>query len=428
MEGFPGRIAGLARTGRDGAKASFGYFSRSGREERSLVKASFYTGVTGAVLWYVLFLYWGSAGFSSQDIGFMEAAGTVAGTVAYLVGGYLADKMGRRLLFLVGLLCTAIGLMIFLGERNLLLYTTAYSLTNIGGSITWPCLTALMADKSSPADMKFFFAVQGFVNQVGSTFAGFLGIFVPAFLADHYGLDILSGYRDVFLVAAVVSFYPIVYVLRVTEVARKPEPLIVHYDSRMRKALVMYSLQNAIIGVGAAFVIPWFPLIFQHGMGATVTQVSLMVTLSSAVLAFGWFIVPKFAEARGSVALISISQLASVVPLMLIPYSSFSLLLVAVLYTARNFLMLVPTPVLNAYLVNIVSTPIRASFLSLGQVAWQIGFAAASVLAGVLWNNDYSKTEPFYIACTLYVVATVIFWWYFKGITDPGDSASGNAK
>jgi MFS family permease len=427
-KGISDRLAGYARTGQDGAKATARYYASSGTEERSLVKASFYIGATAAVLWYVLFLYWGSVGFSSQEIGIMEAAGTIAGTMAYLVGGFLADKMGRRLLFLVGLVSTAIGLIMFLGERSLPLYTAAYSLTNIGGSITWPCLTALMADKASPVDMKFFFAVQGFVNQVGSTIAGFLGIFVPAFLADHYGIDIVSGYRFVFLVAAAISIIPIIYVLSVTEVERKPEPLVVHYDRRMRRVLGVYSLQNAIIGVGAAFVIPWFPLIFQKGMGASVTQVSLMVTLSGAILAFGWFVVPKFAEARGSVRLISISQLASVVPMILIPYSAFSLLLVAALYTTRNFLMLVPTPVLNAYMVNIVSIRIRASFLSLGQVSWQIGFAVSSVLAGILWSNDYSKKEPFYIAVTLYIVATLIFWWYFKGISDPGDILPSKTK
>jgi MFS family permease len=417
-EGF----TGLARRGRDGARASLGYYKKSGQEERKLVKASFYTGVTSSVLWYVVFLYWGAIGFSSTEIGFMEAAGTSAGIVAYLVGGYLADRLGRKRLFLVGLVATAIGLGIFVGERDFVPFLIAYTLTSIGGSLTWPCLTALMADKASPSDMKFFFAVQGFVNQVGGTFATFFGIFMPALLRDSYGIEITTGYGYVFIVTIAASFVPIYYVFRVTETKRKPVPLIVHYDRRMLKLLGVYSFQNALIGVGAAFVIPWFPLIFDHGLGATESQVAYIITFSGAVLAFGWFIVPKFAELRGSVSLIAFSQIASIVPMLLIPYSSFSLLVVAMLYMGRNFLMLVPTPVLNAYLMNVVSVDIRASFLSISQVAWQLGFAPASAIAGVLWNDDYSRAEPFYIASALYVIASLIFWFYFRRITDPGAS------
>jgi MFS family permease len=418
----PSRTVGYAPTGQDGARSTAQYYGSSGKDERRLVKASFYTGVTSAILWYVVFLYWGAIGFSSKEIGYMEAAGTSTGVAAYLVGGYLADKLGRKRLFLVGLVATAIGLMIFVGERDYVPFLIAYMLTSIGGSLTWPCLTALMADKASPSDMKFFFSVQGFVSQVGATFATFFGIFMPALLRDSYGVDELTGYGYVFIVTIVASFVPIYYVSRVTETKRKSEPLIVHYDGKTRKMLAVYSLQNALIGVGAAFVIPWFPLIFKHGLEATDVQVAYIITFSGAVLALGWFIIPKFADLRGSVSLIAFLQIASVVPMMLIPYSSFSLLVVAMLYTGRNFLMLVPTPVLNAYLMNVVSEDIRASFLSISQVAWQLGFAPASAIAGVLWNDDYSKAEPFYIASALYVIASLIFWLYFRKITDPGAS------
>jgi predicted MFS family arabinose efflux permease len=114
--------------------------------------------------------------------------------------------------------------------------------------------------------------------------------------------------------------------------------------------------------------------------------------------------------------------------MMLIPYSSFSLLVVAMLYMGRNFLMLVPTPLLNAYLMNVVSEDIRASFLSISQVAWQIGFAPASAIAGILWNDDYSQAGPFYIASALYVIASLIFWAYFRKVTDPGASKNNVKK
>jgi len=424
-QGPQGGFTGVARTSRDGIRAGLAFYSRAGKEEKWLIKASFYIGVTSAVLWYVLILYWGSIGFSSEEIGYMEATGTAAGLVTYLVGGYLADKLGRRLLFLFGLVATAIGLVIFVGERSFAPFVVAYTFTNIGGSLAWPCLTALMADKTSPADMKYFFSVQGFVNQMGTTLATFFGIFMPAFLRDSYGTDLVAGYGYVFLMTVVCSFVPIMYVLRVTEKNAKPEKLTVHFDRKMQKMLAVYAVQNGLFGVGAAFVIPWFPLIFEKGMDANLYDVSLMITLSNIVLAVGWLVVPKFAEIRGSVVLVAVAQIASVVPFVLIPYTN-SLTLVAFLYTFRNFLMMVPVPVLNAYLVNVVSREIRASFLSLSQLAWMAGFAPAVALAGHIWNDNYSKAEPFFYASALYIVATVIFWAYFKNITDPGDARNNS--
>jgi len=424
-KGPTGRLAGVARTGRDGFRAGLAFYSGAGKEEKWLVKASFYIGVTSAVLWYVLILYWGSIGFSSEEIGYMEAVGTAAGLVTYLVGGYLADKLGRRLLFLFGLVATAIGLVIFVGERSFAPFVVAYTFTNIGGSLAWPCLTALMADKTSPADMKYFFSVQGFVNQMGATLATFFGIFIPAFLRDSYGTELVVGYGYVFLVTVVCSLVPIIYVLRVTEKKVKPEKLTVHFDRKMQKMLAVFAVQNGLFGVGAAFVVAWFPLIFEKGMDANLYDVSLMITFSGAITAIGWLVIPKFAEIRGSVVLITVSQIASVVPFLLIPYTN-SLAIVAGLFAARNFLMLVPIPILDAYLVNVVSQRIRASFLSLSQLAWMAGFAPAVAIAGHLWNDDYSKAEPFFYASALYIVATLIFWAYFKNITDPGDARNNS--
>ena len=75
----------------------------------------------------------------------------------------------------------------------------------------------------------------------------------------------------------------------------------------------------------------------------------------------------------------------------------------------------------NCQIVNVVSGRIRASFLSISQLAWQIGFAPAAAVSGFLWNDDYSKAVPFYIASALYVIASVIFWAYFRNIKDPGN-------
>ncbi len=411
-------IASIARAGQDGARATAKYYAGSGHEERRLVRASFFTGITSGVLWYVLILFWASLGFSSEQIGLMGGLGSGVGVVTYLFGGYLADLLGRRRLFLVSLVFTAAGLIMFLTPRDLVVFTAAYSLTSMGSSLAWPSLTALMAEKTTPQNMKYFYGVQGFTNQIGQALAACFGIFGPWFLEAKYGLRLSDGYTLVFLITALCAVPPVVYVLRVSESKRSRRHLLAHYDRRMQRVLAMYCLQNGMIGLGAAFVIPWLPVVFDNGMHASGLQVALMLTLSNAVLAAGYFIVPKLAESRGSVASATISQIASVVPLLLIPYSSAFLVAVAVLYAVRSLLMIVPTPLLNAYLMNVVPAEIRASFLALTQLAWQIPYFLGYIAAGYLWANNYSQTVPFYIAGGLYVAASLVFYVYFKNISE----------
>ena len=415
-----GPFALFARTSQDGVRATAKYYSGSGKEERWLVKASFFTGITGGILWYVLIYYWAALGFSSQDIGLMGGLGSAVGVITYIFGGYLADAFGRKKLLFVGLVAEALGCILFVTEKNLTVFTLGYGLTNLGGSLTWPSLMALMATKTTAVNMKFFYGIQGFVNQVGLTIATFLGIFGPPLLEKDFGIKLSEGFGYVFLITAVCAVIPIVYVMRVKEAERKPGKLTVHFDQKMRRRLYIYCFQNALIGAGAGFVIPWFPIIFNKGLGASDSWVAGIITLSNAVIAVGWFVVPIFAGYRGSVSLIAVCQIASCIPLLLIPYSPI-LLVVALLYTVRSFLMLVPMPVLNAYVMNIVSEQIRASFLAISQLAFSMGWSASIVVAGFLWASNYTKKEPFYIAAAFYIVASLIFFAYFKNIKESHD-------
>ena len=413
-------IAGFARASQNGAKATAAYYGSAGKEEKKLIKASFYTGITSGILWYVLIYYWASLDFTSEQIGIMGGTGQTVGVVTYLFGGYLADRLGRKKLFLVGLVITTAGMVLFLTEKSLAVFTVAYCLTSLGGSLEWPSLTTMMAGKTSASNMKYMYGAQMFVNQIGLTIATFLGIFGPPFLKDSLDVVLSTGYFYVFVGTAICSIVPVIYVMGVTETERRPERLRVHLDKRMQKILFVYCFQNALIGFGAALVIPWLPVIFNKGMGASDNWVAAIVTLSNVVIAIGWFMVPWFARFRGSVALIAVCQIASVVPMVLIPFSPL-LIIVAVLYTARSFLMLVPSPVLNAYLMNIAPEQIRASFLSISQLAWGVAFSAAYFLAGYMWSNDYSKVEPFLWAGAMYVIASLIFYFYFRNVRETED-------
>jgi len=416
-----GTIRGFATAGQAGAVETLHYYTKSSKDERRIINASFFMGVLSGVSWYVIALYWDALGFTSEEIGLIGGIGSAVGVISLLVSGFLADVFGRKKLLLLGLAGNAGGAALFLSSPDLVVFIIAESLISLGWSLTQPSVMALMASKASPTRLKFFFGLQGFSSQIAITLASATGIFFPGFLRDHFDLELTSGYWLVVLVAVISTIVPMFYIHKVSETKKSGEKLRLSFDRTARMRLIMYSLQNALIGVGAGFVIPWLPLVFQDGMGASSLELTAMVTAANIAIAISWFIIPKFAEARGSVLLIASCQIASVAFLLAIPYSAFSLLLVGFLFTARSVLMLVPTPVLNAYVMNIVNEEIRASFWAISQLTWTVAYAAAFAVSGYVWANDYSKPEPFIYCSIVYVISSLVFYFYFKGIAEPKD-------
>lgn len=413
---------GLADTGWDGVLETLRYSRSSSKDERRIIHASFFMGVLSGVSWYVIALYWDALGFTSEEIGLIGGIGSAVGVISLLVSGFLADMFGRKKLLLLGLAGNATGAALFLSSPNLVVFIIAESLISLGWSLTQPSVMALMASKTSPTKLKFFFGMQGFSNQIAITLASATGIFFPGYLEEQFGLELTSGYWLVVLIAVISTVVPMFYIHRVSEPKKKAgDRLRLNFDRTARVRLLMYSFQNALIGAGAGLVIPWLTLVFQEGMDATSIELTAMVTAANIAIAISWFIIPKFAEARGSVLLIASCQIASVAFLLAIPYSAFSLLLVGFLFTARSMLMLVPTPVLNAFVMNIVNEEIRASFWAISQLAWTIAYAASFAVSGYIWANDYSKPEPFIYCSVIYIVASLLFYFYFKGIVEPKD-------
>jgi len=412
-----GGLRGFARQGKNGARETIKYYSKSGRDERRFIKASFFIGVSGAVLWYILSVYWHALGFTPMEIGWMFAAGSATSGVTYIFSGYLADKFGRKGLALIGLVGTTIGTVMFVAEKNFLLFAVVNAILSFSGSLSGPSMMALFADKAEPARLKYLFGMQSFTNTIGQTVGTFMGLAAPGALLWAMDLGNVDSFRLVFLGGAVFSAVPILYVLKVSEPERRPEKLMIEFDRRTLRMLGAWCLQNAFIGLGAALVMPWIAIVFTTGMGATYWQLDMMIMLSFLVLAAGFFIVPVFAETRSPVKIITVCQLSSIVFLVLIPYSP-GLALAAVFYATRSFFMLVPTPLVNGYVMNIVSERIRASFIGLGQLAWTGAFMCSEAMAGYLWNDDYSNVEPFFYCGACYVVGTLVFYFYFRDIKE----------
>jgi MFS family permease len=85
-------------------------------------------------------------GLTATEIGLIMTAWSATGLVSRFLGGYLADRYGRRPLILISLLAETATLVAFLGARDLYTALVISALSGIFGPLYEPASTALVAD------------------------------------------------------------------------------------------------------------------------------------------------------------------------------------------------------------------------------------------------------------------------------------------
>jgi MFS family permease len=132
----------------------------------------------GAFVVPFLALYLTRSGYSLTDAGLAIGAYGVGNLVASLLGGHLADTIGRRKTILLSLFCGA-GTMLLLSQaRNLPMIVALSALAGLAGEFYRPACSALLADLVPPEQRVTAFAAYRMSFNAGWAFgpatAGFL--------------------------------------------------------------------------------------------------------------------------------------------------------------------------------------------------------------------------------------------------------------
>jgi MFS family permease len=166
------------------------------------------------VLPFLAFYLTHRLGYSPSFAGLVLGAFGLGGAAASLVGGVLADRLGRRPVLFGSQVATAVTLLVLAhaqGRPALLLLAPLLGLVS---NMSRPAYSAMMVDIVPPADRVRAFSLHYWsVN---------LGFAVAAVLA---GLLARSGYQTLFLVDAATTFaFALLVFLRVPESRPEPRP------------------------------------------------------------------------------------------------------------------------------------------------------------------------------------------------------------
>jgi len=356
------------------------------KENFLLIFSSSLQGIVWGANSIIIPIYFKSLGLSPILIGEILGGGILLSSFLSLFWSSLGDAYGRKKFILLSKGISFIAFII------LLFSPFAYLFVNQGYGL----ISALMAEKSKDLDKAM--AYRGSLNILFSI-AGSL-------------LPIILTYREIILLD---SFVVLVSTLLLIPVKEK-------YKGNGKITLRISSLKllgklttESIIGLGAGILLPMLSLWFNLKFGVSAPSLSPIYTLSEATLALGTYFSPKIGEALGRIRAIFVTHLVAIVFLFLMPFSP-TFMIAGIFYILRNTMMNLSGPLMSSFVMRVVKEEERSRVNSMLQLLDAIPRSLGPEVTGYLFSLG-NLSFPFFITGSLYLVATFLFYFFFKDMT-----------
>ncbi len=391
-----------------------GIFGKVPPRVKGLIYLTSFASVGYGYLLVAITAYLPELGLSSGIVGLMLGVNGASFVVSAIPLGMLSDRIGRKKILIGGLVGISPTLLIFglTTDPMVLIITAGIAGTAEGAFLTsW---NALIADLTVVENRDEAFSLS-FILGSATMGLGFALPFVFPWLEDLTGLDSYTVHSAAFIVLAVLSaISPIALWGLLKDYAEPRENGVKFVKGKSMGLLLRFSSLSCLIGFGAGFIIPLIPtwLFLKFGVPDTFSGPLLAV----AGITIGLAAIGSAALARrvGTIRAVVLTQGLSTVfmfSLAFVPGAA----LAGVLYVIRAALMNMAGPLLDSFLMGIISKEERGLASAVNSLVWRLPNSITTFAGGMLLAAGIFDL-PFYIATVFYVVAVILYYKMFKDV------------
>jgi len=383
--------------------------------------ARFYLGAeflmwTAHGIFSVLFnLYLVAAGASEGFVGRAVASSGIGMVVAALPAGWLADRWGRRRTLILGAVLEGTGHLVRALSTHEPLVLAAGFGAGLGQSLFQIAAVPFITDHSTPRERTHLFSTFFASALLAGVFGNALGGLLPSVVrALSPGATAFAAYRAALLVGALFAASASVPLLALAGLA-EPRPVAgaAPPTPHERRRLLPIALNAALIGSGAGFVIPFMNLYFHHRFHCSSVQIGVWFSVAQVCTAMASLSAPAVARRFGKLRTAVASELLSL-PFLVTLGGERHLPVAVGAFWLRATFMQASTPLLQAFIMEVLPRELRARSSSLMNMLWNLGWATSATLAGWVIER-FGYAVPFYLTATLYLTAAVTFYRAFRG-------------
>ena len=380
-------------------------------------------------------IYLLEVGYNPSLIGAIYAAGAIANTIGYIPFGILADRYGRKIFVIVGGFLPVFSYAIFgltLNPSWLIFASILGGIGLAGGlgvAINSTALLPLIANTTSDKNRTFVFgALQG--SWILAITIGSLLSYLPSILISRFSLDSYSAHSySYFIMSAFVaiSTIPILFV-REKKTDRSSISLPTNSSGRFSrisnrlqivsgKKILYFSIMFSFVGLALGVIIQLVPTWYNLRFGTTETTAGLWVALAEFCGIIAVPLIPKLVKRGGTVLSSSVTMIVSCIFLALMPLSP-TFELAATFFVVRAVLTTISWPILQSYMMGIVSERERATVTGITYTSWALVSSVGTFIGGALLGEG-QLTLPFVFGVLGYLAASILLYLFFRKIKPP---------
>lgn len=387
------------------------------RDLRLLTYSMAFRRVSMGFLQVVRAIYFSLLGYSPIQIGFLLSIATFVSAIHSIVFGYLSDRYGRKVFFILGGVFASLRMVIFAMSSDFWFLALAQGVGALGegAGAGQPVVSAYISDKSEILDRPQIFSTIAVTNALAAT-AGSLLAGLPAIFQKSWGFDMIGAHALLFWIGAVGSLLSILFVLPMKDVKAKKKVAVEGGGKFLNVkdwgVIARFSLVRSTSGLGWGFIESLLPLYFfiKFGVAGEVLGPIYAVTRFLSVFSYGFIpvVVDRFGKIQAMVWSRIITGILTVA-FSVTPWYPVAVVLMISLRIAIMFTM----PIRQTFATTIVDPDETATAIGISSFARMSLRSVAPTLAGYMFE-EISLSLPFMIGAGFLVANGLLYKIFFQ--------------
>ncbi len=384
------------------------------RNVRLFLTVTAFRGMVIASLQVVLNLYLNSLGYDARFIGLINAVNSLAVLLVSVPLGYVADRVGRRPVLLVGGVAyplSILGLSLVTTTPGILLFSFLF-----GGfaSTYWVAGVPLLFASTRARERVQAFSINSFLLWGLGPLGAFLSGQVVEVAARLLGVSASSSHalRFGMLFMAVLAGAGAIPYFFLREPPR-PAPTIQDAPPArtIARLFVRLLLPDLVLAFGLGAMLTFMQLYFHHRFGLDPGPVGLIVAAGGLVGGVGTLLTPLLARRWGNLRS-TVRLQWTAVPLMATVALAMQFAVAVPAYWAVLTLRGMSDPVYTAFIQERVPERYRARLTGFYSVTYSIGYSLGPAVSGQIQKVG-SFTPAFLMATAFYFLGASLLYAFF---------------
>lgn len=318
--------------------------------------------------------------------------------------GYISDKIGRKSIFVSGLVFYALSYYIYSNAEVLSMIYIGRGLQSVAAVFVGISSYSMVADFNMKKNAGNFGKVDSYSEK-----GGLLGVLLCFCVLNVPELK--DGWSKLFLICTAASIIAVVYSI----INIKETKTVIHNDNINVSLPVLKNkiiLFNAFVRIFTSSIFSIFVLYLQRRFDSDLLEIGIAFLIPSVIIAYAYPMIGRISDNIGSRKALSYSISMLMIILLILPYAN-NIYLYGLVWTAYYIVSSFFGVTINSVFVEDIPEEIRGSAVGKLSMGANMGAFIGPIIGGFALQETGIRA-PFFISAAGVAISLVLLMYYIK--------------